>query len=317
MKKIFKIFGYLIVFLIALLVVLAAWIKFTDLPTYEVKNVDITLPTDSASIYQGGRIVETMCAYCHRSEDGVLNGKLFSPESEGFGEIWSGNITRHPTFGLGRYKDGELAYLLRTGIKNDGKLAGPFMLFPNISDYDMACIIAYLRSDASSLTASDVERKSTRSFVLKALLKIGIFKPLPFDASPKFAPEPSDKVAVGKYISTALFDCSGCHSESFETHNVLEPEKTPGFMGGGNLILDRDFKKVKSRNITPHPEYGIGKWNIEQFKKALRDGIRPDGTSLSDVMPKLAILTDEEIESIWAYLQTVPPLETKKSELEN
>ena len=72
MKKIFKIFGYLIVFLIALLVVLAAWIKFTDLPTYEVKNVDITLPTDSASIYQGGRIVETMCAYCHRSEDDCL-----------------------------------------------------------------------------------------------------------------------------------------------------------------------------------------------------------------------------------------------------
>ena len=296
---------------------LAAWIKFTDLPTYEVKNVDISLPTDSASIYQGGRMVETMCAYCHRSEDGVLNGKLFSPESEGFGEIWSGNITRHPTLGLGRYKDGELAYLLRTGIKNDGKLAGPFMLFPNISDHDMASVIAYLRSDAPSLTASDAERKSSRSFMLKALLKIGIFKPLPLDTSPKLAPDTTDKVAYGKYISTALFDCSGCHSLSFETHNILEPEKTPGFMGGGNVILDDNFKKVKSRNITPHPEYGIGKWNIDQFKNAVRDGIRPDGTTLNAVMPKLAILTDHEIESIWAYLQTVPPLETKTDEMDH
>ncbi len=140
---------------------------------------------------------------------------------------------------------------------------------------------------------------------------------MPLDTSPKLAPDTTDKVAYGKYISTALFDCSGCLSLSFETHNILEPEKTPGFMGGGNVILDDDFKKVKSRNITPHPEYGIGKWNIDQFKNAVRDGIRPDGTTLNAVMPKLAILTDHEIESIWAYLQTVPPLETKTDEMDH
>ena len=69
-------------------------------------------------------------------------------------------------------------------------------------------------------------------------------------------------------------------------------------MGGGNVILDDDFKKVKSRNITPHPEFGIGKWNIDQFKNAIRDGVRPDGNGLKAVMPKLAILTDHEIESV-------------------
>ena len=83
------------------------------------------------------------------------------------------------------------------------------------------------------------------------------------------------------------------------------------------IFFSNNFKKVKSRNITHHPEYGIGKWNIDQFKNAIRDGVRPDGTALNAVMPKLAILTDHEIESIWAYLQTVPPLETKTDEMDH
>ncbi len=288
----------------------AAWVNFTDTPTYEVKELDIQLPTDSLSLANGARIAKTVCAYCHQGESGKLDGKLFSPESEGFGEIWSGNLTQHPTAGLGRYKDGEIAYLLRTGIKRDGKLAGPFMFFPNLSDEDLAAVIAYLRSDVPEVEASAEVRTTRYSFLANALMKFGAFKPLTYDAKPRPTPAVTDRIAYGRYLATARYDCASCHAGSFETYNVVEPEKSPGYLAGGNLIADHDFKTTPSRNITPHPDQGIGKWTEEQFLAAVKSGIRPDGSALSTAMPRLALLADEEVSAIWAYLQTVPPLES-------
>ncbi|NUO02679.1 MAG: cytochrome c [Saprospiraceae bacterium] len=309
MKKMFKILGFLLVGIILALGCLAAWVGFSDLPEYPVQNLDIKLPSDSISLARGRGIVENTCAHCHRGEDGKLSGRLFLPETEGFGEIWSGNLTRHPTLGLGRYQDGEIAYLLRTGIKRDKKMAGPFMMYPNLSDEDVAAIIAYLRSDAPSVQASAVKRVSKYSFLAKALIKFGAFKPLTYNNQPVLAPPKSDLVAYGRYLATAVYECSSCHSANFETYAVLEPEKSPGFFAGGNKIADHEFNYTTSRNITPHPEQGIGKWTETQFQMAVRAGIRPDGTILSVAMPRIP-LSDEELSAIWAYLQTVPALET-------
>jgi mono/diheme cytochrome c family protein len=310
MKKFLKILGLILGVIVLAIAGIAAWVNFTGTPTYEVKNPSIQLPTDSISLARGGKIVELVCAHCHRSENGLLNGKLFSPESEGYGEIWSGNITNHPTAGLGRYKDGEIAYLLRTGIKRDGKLAGPYMLFPHLSDEDMAAVIAYLRSDAPSVQASDVVHKTRYSFMVNALIKFGIFKPLPYEGKPKFMPGPSGLVAYGRYLATARYECSTCHSASYETYTAMEPEKSPGYMGGGTLVPDVNFNYMPSRNITPDKETGIGKWTKEEFKLAIQNGIRPDKTPLTFTMPRFDVLTDEEIDAIWAYLQTVPALNT-------
>ena len=310
MKKFLKILAILFGVIVLAIAGTAAWVNFSDTPTYAVKELDIQLPTDSLSLASGAKIAKSVCAHCHQGESGKLDGKLFSPESEGFGEIWSGNLTHHQTAGLGRYRDGEIAYLLRTGIKRDGKLAGPFMFFPNLSDEDLAAVIAYLRSDAPEVAASEDVRTSRYSLLAKALIKFGAFKPLPYDAKPRLAPAATDQVAYGRYLATSRYDCAGCHSASFETNNIMEPEKSPGYCGGGNPIVDHDFNHVASRNITPHPEQGIGKWTYEQFKQAAVSGIRPDGTALSTAMPRFVLQDETEIKAIWAYLQTVPAMET-------
>ncbi|MBI5917162.1 MAG: cytochrome c [Bacteroidetes bacterium] len=310
MKKFLKILGIIVGIIVLAVAGIAAWINFSDMPSHPVQDLEVKLPIDSLSLARGAKIARTVCAYCHQGESGKYDGKLFSPESEGFGEIWSGNLTHHPTAGLGRYKDGEIAYLLRTGIKRNGKLAGPFMFFPNLSDEDMAAVIAYLRSDAPEVAASDDVRTTRYSFLAKALIKFGAFKPLPYDAKPRLAPPASDQVAYGRYLATAVYDCAGCHSASFETNNLMEPEKSPGFFGGGNPVADPEFKLIPSRNITPHPEQGIGKWTEEQFFKAVRSGIRPDGKALSVAMPRFALQDEVEINAIWAYLKTVPVLAT-------
>ncbi|MBP6184303.1 MAG: cytochrome c [Saprospiraceae bacterium] len=310
MRKLLKYLGILLLVIILGLGLLSGWVLFTPLPTHEVKPISIDLPSDSMSMATGQKIVESVCAYCHMGADGKLSGKLFSPESEGFGERFSSNITSHPTLGIGRYSDGELAYLLRTGIKRDGQYAGPYMVFPKYSDADIAAVIAYLRSDAPSLAPSDAQHDGSYSFLAKALFKAGILKPIPFEA--RTAPSMSDTLAFGEYLATVRYECYGCHSAGFEYNDPLNPEKSKGFFAGGNAVSDPKFNHVISRNITPHPEQGIGKWTKEQFELAARGGVRPDGRILSDAMPRLTRLDPYELDAIWAYLQTVPALPTNQ-----
>jgi mono/diheme cytochrome c family protein len=67
---------------------------------------------------------------------------------------------------------------------------------------------------------------------------------------------------------------------------------------------------VVSRNITPDPDGGIGKWSDAQIKHAIVAGIRPDGTKLAHTMPFdwYARMQPADIDDIVAYLRTVKPV---------
>ena len=69
-----------------------------------------------------------------------------------------------------------------------------------------------------------------------------------------------------------------------------------------------DGKPVYTANLTFDEETGIGKWSEDDFVKAVREGIRPDGRPLRYPMVRLPELTDEEVRTIYAYLQTVPKI---------
>jgi mono/diheme cytochrome c family protein len=62
-------------------------------------------------------------------------------------------------------------------------------------------------------------------------------------------------------------------------------------------------------SITPH-ETAIGRWTEEEFARAIREGVRPDGSVISTDMPweTMSLYTDEEVHAIWTYLQTVEPV---------
>jgi hypothetical protein len=65
-----------------------------------------------------------------------------------------------------------------------------------------------------------------------------------------------------------------------------------------------------TRNLTPDKETGIGTWTVEDFKKTLRTGIDPKGQVLRPPMPipGLQNLPDEDLEAIFAFLNTVKPV---------
>ncbi len=307
MKKVFKVLGYTLGSLLILLLVVAAFIGFSPLPTYAIQAPNLKITPDSALLAEGRRIVLANCIGCHRGADNTLSGHLWA-DHEMFGKLWSANLTQHPIAGIGEYTDGELAFTLRTGIKRNGHFAGPFMIFPLMADADVAAIIAFLRSDAPEVQPSERRQPPAELTFLGNTFYKMLVKPVPYPQQAIVAPPPSDKIAWGRYLATGKWECYRCHSASFETNNDLEPEKSAGYFGGGNPLEDPAHNRAVSANITSDPETGIGKWTEAQFSEAVRFGKRPDGTPLSPLMPPMTALTDVEVSAMWAYLQTVPPV---------
>lgn len=65
------------------------------------------------------------------------------------------------------------------------------------------------------------------------------------------------------------------------------------------------------QNLTPDRETGIGDWSSADIVTALRTGKRPNGTTMSGVMPVFAQLTDEDAEAIAALLKSLPAVKNK------
>ena len=99
----------------------------------------------------------------------------------------------------------------------------------------------------------------------------------------------------GEYLANAG-NCVSCHT----TDN--------GSPFAGGLEFETPFGTIYSTNISSDPEAGIGKWSLEEFTTAMREGKGADGKQLYPVFPYTSFtkVTDEDIADIYAYLKTVP-----------
>ncbi|MEE8305789.1 MAG: cytochrome c, partial [Gammaproteobacteria bacterium] len=106
----------------------------------------------------------------------------------------------------------------------------------------------------------------------------------------------ADPAERGRYLAT-VGNCKHCHSV----------EGGAAFAGGA--AFSTDFGVIYSTNITPDPAAGIGTWTLEQFTRAMREGIAADGTKLYPAFPypSFTKITDGDLKDIFAYLQTVAP----------
>jgi len=312
MKRFFKISGIVVGSIVLLLLIAVGYIHLAGIPSYTVKAPDLQIHGDSAMIAEGARIGGVLCGNCHMSANGLMEGQRMVDIPKMFGKIWTPNITHHPNSKLAGYTDGELAYLLRTGVKRDGKYAPPYMIkLPLMSDEDLFSIIAWVRSDAKEFQPSDVVQPKPKPSLLVKFLSRVAFKPFPYPEQTVVAPSPDNKVAYGQYVANARFGCFGCHSGDFTKVDDLHPEKSFGFYGGGTEVLDLEGNSVYTANLTMDPETGLGSWTEEQFVTTVRRGLRPDGISLRYPMIALPAITEEECSAIWAYLQTVPVIKNE------
>jgi alcohol dehydrogenase (quinone), cytochrome c subunit len=104
--------------------------------------------------------------------------------------------------------------------------------------------------------------------------------------------------APGRYIA-ALGDCAACHTA---------PHGKP-FAGG--LAMKSPFGVIYATNITPDPTHGIGSYTLEEFARAVREGIRKNGANLYPAMPytSFAKVSDEDIETLYDhFMNDVAPV---------
>lgn len=313
MRRSLKFIGLVLLLLVVAIGAFALYVSLRGIPRFPTSTIQAHVEVTPERVARGRKYASMLCAGCHMDPTTrQLTGKRLADLPAEFGVVYSKNITRDPVKGIGAWNDGELLYLLRTGIARTGIYTPPYMVkLPHLSDDDLESIVAFLRSDDPLVAplAFDPPGVSRPSFLTK-LLTHTVFRPLPYPAHRIEAPLVSDKVAYGRYLSSGL-GCYACHSADFKTIDELEPEKSAGFMGGGNPVTDQNGDVVPTSNITFDEETGIGRWSEADFTRALRTGVRPDGAILLYPMEPRPELTDEDCAALYAYLKTVPKLRHK------
>jgi mono/diheme cytochrome c family protein len=260
---------------------------------------------DQALLKRGAYLINgpVACANCHtpRAADfsflpGMDLAGGFRIVDPAF-DVYTANITQDKETGIGAWTDSQIITAIREGKTREGKINFPPMPVPtynNMSDDDVKSIVAFLR------TVKPVHHEVAESKYHVPQQPMPPAKGLP-------APPATDKVAYGRYIVTALAHCFECHSGP-DANGAPDFQRRLG--AGGFLITLAPGATVRTANITPDPDTGIGKWSDAEIKKALTDGVRPDGRHLSPPMPYpfFKNMTDEDLNAVIAFIRTIPPI---------
>jgi hypothetical protein len=102
-------------------------------------------------------------------------------------------------------------------------------------------------------------------------------------------------------------------------HDAVLPPYSFDEVGPGKWVLFSDDLTATvgpwgvsfAANLTPDEDTGLGDWTEEEFIATMRTGThRGIGRPILPPMPwfSLAMLTDEDLQAIFAYLQSLPPV---------
>lgn len=111
----------------------------------------------------------------------------------------------------------------------------------------------------------------------------------------------------GAYLVKGIGTCGNCHTPRGG------PLKGREMAGGNKFGGDKAPFTSYSANITPDRETGIGKWTDEQIIRSIREGKRPDGSTVGPPMPVNLYrnLSDTDARAIVAYLRSLKPVKNK------
>ena len=310
----------IVVLLVAIVVLIGGagvgylFAKYPDVPPPE--NVTITATPEKVA--RGEYLAKhvSQCVDCHAVRDytkyagpvvdGTLGrgGENFGSEGSAIRALYSRNIT---PAGIGDWTDGELIRAITTGVNKDGEALFPIMPYPRyarLSREDVESLVAYVRTlSPVEYTAPPRDLALPLPLVVRTIPKAAAFRPIP---------PMSDRVAYGEYVTNA----AGCA----ECHTPMDSQGTPlpnmEFAGGFEFRFPAGGV-VRSANITPDADSGIGTWSEQQFIDKFKafDGAPLRSLTSAEqrentVMPWIgyAGMTKEDLGAIYAYLRTLKPV---------
>ncbi|AKF08239.1 c-type cytochrome [Sandaracinus amylolyticus] len=290
--------------LLALVIVAGAALVVRASQPVSAPYPEVSADRSEAGIARGRVLFEGTCAQCHRAPGATRVAGAPLAEIPAFlGEFHSRNLTRHPTAGIGGFEDREIARLLRYGVTRDGHAV--VMPTYGFSDEDLAAVLGFLRSDDPVFEADATETPPSRpSLVGRVLVRAGLPDPATRPARGMRAPPRAPTAEYGRYLAHDVFDCAGCHTPGYD------PDKASGddLLRGGFELVGADGAAVRSPNLTAHAS-GLAAWTSADLGRALRDGLKPDGTAVRPPMPLFRGLGDDEVEALFVYLRSVPALD--------
>lgn len=311
MKKTVKIIGYGLAVLVMIAAGLLIYVKAALPNVGEATSIKIEYTPER--IERGRYLANhvSVCMDCHSKRDW---SKFSGPPTEGTfgmggerfdqtiglpGVYYSKNIT--PT-GITRYTDGELFRLITTGVSKEGKALFPLMPFSyygRMAPDDIYSIIAYVRS---LKPINNVVPESVSDFPMNFIINT-----IPHKADPHKRPDTTDLVAYGAYMINAS-GCRECHTRA-EKGQIIEE-----FAFSGNRDFEMpDGSVIRSSNLTPDNETGLGKWTEEMFLSRFKNFA--DSASAAPVKPgefnsimpwtMYAKMNRQDLRAIFTYLKTV------------
>ena len=288
--------------------------KYPNVPPPESVTVVATPEKIARGEYLAKHVAQ--CVDCHAVRDftkyaGPVVDGTEGRGGENFGSpggavraLYSRNIT---PAAIGQWTDGELIRAVTAGVNKDGEPLFPIMPYPRyaqMSREDVEAIVAYVRTLAPvEYTAPSRDLAMPLPLVVRTIPKAPAFRPIP----PR-----TDRVAYGEYLTTAA-SCGECHTP-------MDAQGTPlpgmEFAGGFEFSLPGGGL-VRSSNITPDADTGIGTWSEQQFIDKFKafDGapirsLAPAEQRENTVMPWLgyAGMTREDLGAVYSYLRTLKPV---------
>lgn len=296
MRKVLKWLGILLAALVGLVVIVAlAGYLLSErriAKAYSLDDESLTLPTDAASLAEGQRLVSIRgCVDCHLADFG---GGTFIDDPM-IGTITAANLTSGAGSATAGYTVADWERAIRHGVGADGHsvLIMPSYEFAGLSDEQVAQMVAYL----TSLPPVDrVPAEPQLGPLGRALFVMNQLPLLPAEKVDHSAAHPAAvpaeaSVEYGRYMAST---CTGCHMPDLAGGAV--PGSAPGDLPSANLT----------------PAGNLGHWTQDDFMRTLREGVTPEGKELDPAVmpwPLTAQMTDVELEALWLYLQSLPPIE--------
>jgi mono/diheme cytochrome c family protein len=271
-------------------------------------------------IARGQYMVDSVasCGVCHtprvdanwlggeRGDAYLAGGSVFDMSDEGL-KISVPNLTPDIETGLGSWSDDQILRALRDGIHKDKDRLMyppmPFYMFDQMSDEDAYSVVAYLRSIPPVKNKFTAVREA--GFMVRTVMNFGVMHHKPVQNVK--VPDRKNAKAYGGYLARMGL-CVDCHSLT-----SMGPDLEDNLLGGGTEPMKmQEIGKIHPRNLTPDKETGLGKFSKAQIVEALRSGKRLDGKTMaapmSWVIPHLSTWTDEDLDALVTFMQSVPAI---------